>query len=675
METVFILQVFFYLFGGFAGVCFKKNGEISSRLNHGGAILAGLTGILSSGSVLVSGKELALSFQGGVPFCGAVVFRMDLLSAFFVFLISFVAIPVSIFALGYTREYRAKKNTALLGLLYNLFLLSMVLVVTVENAFYFIIVWEIMSLVSYFLVVYEHEKPEARRAGLIYFIMTHAGTAFIIAAYWLLFSCAGSFSFDAFKENAGMLPQGLRNAVFLCALVGFGTKAGMIPFHVWLPEAHPQAPSHVSALMSGVMIKTAIYALLRFLFDFLSPALFWWGIVVLAAGILSALLGILYALMEHDLKRLLAFSSIENIGIVLLGIGMGVVFSSAQQSVYASFAIIAALYHVINHATFKGLLFLAAGSILGGVHTRNMEHLGGLIKKMPWTAASFLVGSAAISALPPLNGFVSEWMTFIALLSGIECDGLGPRSFSPVLASLLGLAGALAAACFVKAFGISFLGKCRSRQAEEAREESASMRLGMAIPALSCFGLAAAAPWIVKILGRTAGALLGQDIPDPAFGSRGLLVFPSSLGELNPPWVFMAIAGSLSAVFVFMSLLSKKRPIRISPTWDCGMPELSPRMQYSATGYSKPLRRIFSFLYQPTRKVEIEDEGLSVLRTATRFDSGIRPLFEEILYRPVARLTLFFSQQAKRIQTGHIQIYLGYIFIALILLLIFARLL
>lgn len=673
MGKLVLAQLLFYVLGGLAGFLRRKNPEHSNRIACVSALAAGVSGMFYSAGILLSGKGIALSFRGGVPLCGAVLLEADALSAFFIFLISFLSVPVSIFALGYNREYFGKKNVPLLGLFYNFFLLSMVLVTMARNIFVFLTAWEIMSLVSYFLVVTEHENPKARRAGLLYFVMTHAGTAFIAGAFWLLFSASGALAFDAFRAHAAMLSPGLKNVVFFCALVGFGTKAGMIPFHIWLPEAHPEAPSPISALMSGAMIKTAIYALLRFIFFFLGPVYFWWGAVLLGFGIFSVLVGILYALMEKDLKRLLAFSSIENIGIILLGIGMGVVLISSRQPIFALFAVAAALYHALNHAAFKGLLFLGAGSVLSGTHTRNIEELGGLIKKMPWTAACFLTGSAAISALPPLNGFVSEWMTLLALFSGVDCEGFGIRFFSVVLASLLGLAGALAATCFVKAFGIAFLGLPRSPRAECAREGSRSMKIGMITLALSCFGLGLAAPVIVPILGKLSGELTTEISGNIPLIHGSFLVFPGGWSQISLPWVFGVMAVSLSVIAAAMAVLAGRVPVKTGPSWDCGMRGLTPRMQYSGTGYSKPIRRIFSFLYQPSRKVEVEDEGYSVLRTAKHFESGIRPLFEETIYRPMAKFALYFSEKAKRIQTGHIQIYLGYIFVTLLALLLFTR--
>ncbi|MBN1688069.1 MAG: hydrogenase 4 subunit B [Candidatus Omnitrophica bacterium] len=670
MELLFFVQVLLHILGGIAGFLFEQHGEKANRVTHGLAVLASALGILFSLGILFTGGSWVLELQGSFP-VGALRFVAGPFSAFFLLIISFLSLAASLFAIGYTREFQGRKSIALLGFFYNFFILAMLFVVTVQNAFYFLLFWEIMSLTSYFLVIFEHERPEALSAGRLYLIMTHVGTAFITAAFLLLYIHAGSFSFDAFRGAAVTLPPVLKNVIFLAAFIGFGTKAGVIPLHIWLPQAHPQASSHVSALMSGVMIKTAIYGLLLFLFNFLGAIPAWWGSAVLAVAIFSTLLGVLYALMEHDLKRLLAFHSIENIGIILLGVGMALVFSSAKKPFYASFALIAALYHVINHATFKGLLFLGAGSILSGTHIKDIERLGGLIRNMPWTAACFFIGSAAISALPPLNGFVSEWLTFIVLLLG--CEGASPalRFFSPLLAALLGLAGALAATCFVKAFGISFLGKPRSEQAAHAHEVSGSMKAGMGILAASCFGLALAAPWIVPILGKVAKTLSGTDIPMGAMVRKSFLISPSESSQFSPVLIALILSAFLVGAVIFLRVLLGKKIVRICPSWDCGMPGLEPRMQYTATGYSKPLRRIFSFLYQPTRRVELEDEGHAMLRTAQRFESKITHHVDEWVYKPLSEFVAVLSRKAKQIQTGHIQLYLSYIFITLILLLFF----
>ena len=670
MALFFYAQILLHIFGGIAGFLFEQRGEKANRVTHGLAVLASAAGILFSLGILLTGKSWALEWQGSLP-VGALRFVANPFSGFFLLIISSLSLAASIFAIGYTREFQGKKNIALLGFFYNFFILAMLFVVTVQNAFYFLLFWELMSLASYFLVIFEHERPEARSAGTLYLIMTHVGTAFITAAFLLLFIHAGSFSFDAFRGAAGTLSPVLKNIIFLAALIGFGTKAGVIPLHIWLPRAHPQAPSHVSALMSGVMIKTAVYGLLVFLFNFLGATPSWWGHVILAVAILSTLLGILYALMENDLKRLLAFSSIENIGIILLGVGMALIFKTLHQPLYAGFALVAALYHVINHAIFKGLLFLGAGSVLSGTHTRNMEGLGGLIRKMPWTAAFFMIGAMAIAALPPLNGFISEWLTFIALLLGCESANPAMRFFSPLLAALLGLAGALAATCFVKAFGISFLGKPRSEHAIHAHEASGSMKAGMGILAASCFGLALAAPWIMPILGKAANTLSDADIPMTALTQKVFLMSPSGASQFSPLLIAMILSVFLLGTVILLRLTFGKQHVRIGPSWDCGMPGLEPRMQYTATGYSKPLRRIFSFLYQPTRRVELEDEGHAMLRTAQRFESKITHHVDEWVYKPLSELVVDLSRKAKQIQTGYIQLYLSYIFITLILLLLF----
>lgn len=655
--------------GGISGFLFKSQSEKENRFTHLLGVVGGIAGILFSLYVLLTGQPYSLEIASSLP-VGFFCLGIDRLSAFFIFVISFISLPASLFAVGYIRAYQGKRNLALLGFFYHSFLLAMLLLVSVRNAFYFLFFWELMSLASYFLVIFEHEKPEARSAGTLYLIMTHVGTAFITAAFWLLFVHTGSFSFEIFRQAAATLSPVFKNAIFLSALIGFGTKAGMIPLHIWLPRAHPQAPSHVSALMSGVMIKTAIYGLLRFFFNFLGEVPIWWGPVVLVLAILSTLLGVLYALMEHDIKRLLAFHSIENIGIILLGIGMALIFTSIGQPVYVSLALIAALYHVMNHATFKGLLFLGAGAVYSKTHTRNIEELGGLIKTMPWTAFCFLVGSVAISALPPLNGFVSEWLTFIALLLGSESAEVSIRFFSPILAALLGLAGALAATCFVKAFGISFLGLPRSREAAHAREVSGSMKASMGILAAGCLGFALAAPWIVKILGKTAQALSSAEISMETLVQKSFLVSPLGPGQFSPFLVAFVLFVLMMGTVIFLRIFFGRKQIRMGPSWDCGMPCLEPRMQYTATGYSKPLRRIFSFLYQPTRRVELETEGYEMLRTAQRFESSVTHLFDDRIYRPLGRLMSVLSRKAKRIQTGHIQLYLSYIFITLIILLL-----
>ena len=443
--------------------------RVQNVLAHGLAGVAGSGGIALGIAGLLAPEPFTMALPSTLPLLTFAI-RLDPLASFFVLTISLVGLAASIFALGYVTEFYGRASISLLGSLFNGFLLSMTLVVLADNGFFFLIVWELMSLFSYFLVVTEHEKTDVRYAGLFYLIMTHVGTAFIILTFLFLFQEGGSFSFEAFRHPEQPLPDSMKTLVFLMALIGFGTKAGIVPLHVWLPYAHPAAPSHISALMSGVMIKTAIYALIRVYFDFFGGHFpWWWGFVVLVIGAFSALLGVMYALMEHDLKSLLAYHSVENIGIILLGIGAGMIFHSYGLDELAALGLIAGLYHTINHAVFKALLFLGAGSLLYATHTRNMEEYGGLLRRMPWTGACFLIGAVSIAALPPTNGFVSEWLVFQSLFLSYQMPSLLMKLMLPIAAAMLALTGVLALTCFAKAFGISFLALPRSSHAKHAR--------------------------------------------------------------------------------------------------------------------------------------------------------------------------------------------------------------
>ena len=401
---------------------------------------------------------------------GGVSLHLDRLGAFFLVVVEVVAIPSALFGGAYSRVYEGTHSLRLLGAMLNLFLLAVSLVPFADNVVTFLLLWELMSVASYFLVLTESDRRETRQAGLWYLAMAHGGLVLLMAAFLLVAASAPSTGFADLRAAAAALPSAARNAVFLLALLGFGSKAGLVPLHVWLPLAHPAAPSHVSALMSGAMIKMGVYGLLRVALDLLGGGPPWWGGVVLTVGAVSALLGVLYALMEQDLKRLLAYSSVENVGIIFLGIGAGMMFQSYGLTTLAMLGLVAGLYHTLNHACFKGLLFLGAGAVLHATHTRNMEELGGLIKGMPRTALCFLVGAAAISGLPPLNGFVSEWLVFQALLGGPQLPRAELGVLMPLAVGMLALTSGLAAACFVKAFGISFLAMPRSARAAQARE-------------------------------------------------------------------------------------------------------------------------------------------------------------------------------------------------------------
>ncbi len=638
------------------------------------AIIASVAGVVLSLSILVSGVPVHLEIQQTFPF-GAMAFHADRLAAFFLLVISLLAAVVSLYSFGYTDDFMGRRDIGLFLFLYNVFLLTMSCVVLAAHALLFLFMWEGMSLSTFFLINFDHEDPASRRAGFLYVVMTHIGTAFLVVTFALFYAYTGSFAFDAWHHSAASLPAAVPTLIFLCTIVGFGTKAGIIPLHIWLPEAHPAAPSNVSALMSGVMIKTGIYGIVRVLFDFLGTSIpEWWGVFVLGLAVVSSVLGVLYALTEHDLKRLLAFHSIENIGIILMGVGAALLFVSLGDKPLAAIALIAGLYHVLNHATFKGLLFLGAGSVMHGTHTKNIEELGGLIRKMPWTSAFFLVGAVAISALPPLNGFVSEWLTFQALLFGFQLTDLTVKIAVPLTVALLALTGALAAACFVKAFGITFLGIPRSDHAANAHESSTSMILSMGILALFCLVLGVAPGFTVGVLEPLSGSLVGSSTTGALVLDGGVLNVPPGIAtQVSPATIAVLLLVLIAVPLAIGVAVGGRMRRRVAMTWACGLPAVEPQMQYTATGFSKPIRLIFSNIYRATHEIEVSEDTSPYFRPDITYALKTESVFLKYLYEPSYAFILRAARLFRRVQTGRIQTYLAYIFLALILLLVFAR--
>lgn len=644
----------------------KTAGFASAFVSSCATILLGL-------STILSGREISLRFQTSL--WGDISFHLDSLSAFFLLVIGVLGASVSLYSIGYTDRLLQRKDAGVFLALYNILFLSLIGVVGAGNAVLFLVMWEVMSLATYFLIVFDHEDAEARRAGALYVMMAHLGTAFLMGMFVLFYTGAHSFEFGAIRSAAAGMPANARSVLFLCGLIGFGVKAGIMPLHIWLPEAHPAAPGNISALMSGLVIKAGIYGIVRVAFDLLGPGPpEWWGILVLAIAVFSAVLGVLHALMEHDLKRLLAYHSIENIGIILMGVGASLCFSSLGNAPLAALALAAGLFHVLNHAIFKGLLFLGAGSVHHATHTRNIEELGGLIKTLPWTAAFFLVGAAAISALPPLNGFISEWLTFQALLLGFSIPDLVLRLAIPLTVALLALTGALAAACFVKAFGITFLGTARSSRVEPARESSPTMLAGMALLALLCVAIGVAPGAVLALLDPALHPMFGSHIASELIAAPGTLVIRQGAGtSVSPPGIGLLLAG-LAVVPVAIGILAGGRiRTRIAMTWACGLDSIKPRMQYTATGFSKPIRMFFSNIVHATHEIEIDEPASSYFQRSIRYEVKTESVFDRYLYGPSNRAVLGAVHSLRRIQTGHLQTYLAYIFITLILLLIFAR--
>ncbi|HYL80989.1 MAG TPA: proton-conducting transporter membrane subunit, partial [Candidatus Acidoferrum sp.] len=482
---LFLIGVGLMALGGVAALAAGRSGRWATVFGAGGAVAGCLLALGPALAALLGapGQSLRLAWNmpGGTFFLG-----LDALSGLFLAPMLLLSALAAVYGTEYLSAFRAQKSLGAAWFCFDLLLVSMAVVLTAKNSVLFLVAWETMALASFFLVTFEHERAEVREAGWTYMIATHLGTAFLLAMFLLLARAAGSFDFDRFVAAAVAVPGGV-GLVFVLAVIGFGTKAGFMPFHVWLPEAHPAAPSHVSAVMSGVMIKTGIYGLVRIL-TLLGPPQTWWGWLLVGIGVTSGILGVLFALAQHDLKRLLAYHSVENIGIIALGLGLGTLGMATGRPALAVLGFGGGLLHVLNHALFKGLLFLGAGSVLHGAGTREIDHLGGLQKRMPWTGACFLVGAAAISGLPPLNGFVSEFLIYLGAFSGTT-DSAGEAVLlipAVVIIGSLALIGGFATACFTKAFGIVFLGEPRSPHAAHAHEAGLAMRLPMVALAVGC---------------------------------------------------------------------------------------------------------------------------------------------------------------------------------------------
>ncbi|WP_412840159.1 proton-conducting transporter membrane subunit, partial [Aeromonas dhakensis] len=486
LSPLVMATLLLFLLGAAAGLLLQKLPALANRLNSGFALLGSLAGLVAAIQIFAQGATV----DGQLWLLGSVhlgSFYLDTLSALMLLVISTVGVGVALYSFAYIREYQGKGDVAI-GALMNLFLFAMVGMVLTDNALGFLLCYELVTLTTYWLV---KTNPDAAKQSRLYLVMNHIGMALVLVAFWLLCRESGSLEFAALREHH--LAGALASLVFLLSFCGFGLRAGFVPLHGWLPVAEPVAPSHISALMSGVMVKLGLFGILRVSIDFLGASQLWWGYVVLIFGACSAVLGVLFALAEHDLKRLLAYHTVENIGIILMGMGIGMIGIANQQPALVVLGLLGALYHLLNHAIFKSLLFMGTGSVMFRLHTRDMDKMGGLAKLMPWTALAFLIGAMAISALPPLNGFVSEWFIYQSLLSMTK---LGTSVVAPLAVVMLAVTGAMAVMCFVKVYGICFCGAPRSEKASHAREVPGAMVAGTLLLAGVCLVLGLGAPWI-----------------------------------------------------------------------------------------------------------------------------------------------------------------------------------
>ncbi|MDA8364003.1 MAG: hydrogenase 4 subunit B [Gammaproteobacteria bacterium] len=644
--------------------------------------ICGLAAVAGGGEALLTGQRSTAQLPFGLPWLNWHL-RLDPLSGFFMAIIGIAVVAISFYGPGYVREFERtvhahgtapadvephthpRQSLAALGLFTGIFVAGMLAVLLADDAFVFMIAWEVMSVSSYLLVAYQHHNPANRHAAFLYLLLAHVGALVILLAFGVLAGFGGGFTFDAMR--AAHLTPVWASIAFALALFGFGMKAGMVPLHVWLPEAHPVAPSHISALMSGVMIKVAIYGLIRFTFDLLGQIQWSWGLATLAIGTATALLGVLYALTQNDFKRLLAYSSVENVGIILMGLGLSMIFVATGHPALAVVALLAALYHSLNHAVFKTLLFLGAGAVLYRTHERDLDRMGGLIRRMPATALFMLIGCLSIAALPPFNGFVSEWLTLQAALQVPVLASGVLRSIIPIAAALLALTTALAAATFVKVYGVAFLGQARTRHVAHAREVGLGMRAAMALLALLCVVLGVVPTLVIRLIEPITQDLLRLR-PAAATVRGWLWLTPVSphVASYSAPLVVAAMAFTFLAGYLLLH--RRGRSARRSQPWDCGFGGLSARMQYTSTAFAQPIRKVFAPVWQIDERVE------KVQTSPTRFVSMRHHLHVgdwswSAAYQPIGHLVLAAARRVGRIQTGSIRVYLAYSFFTLLLLL------
>ena len=625
----------------------------SAHVGVAGAALGCIAGLIPTVRVLL-GHPVAYTTRAWSMPGGALSVACDAISAWFLV----PTLLLCLLAVVYGIEYLAQERRPLgpTWCCFNLLVASMVLVLIAQNALLFLLAWEGMALASFFLVAFDHEQAEVRQAAWMYLVASHLGTAFLLAMFVLMGDAASSFEFARFSAIPTSAP-GLPSVLFVLGVIGFGVKAGFIPLHVWLPEAHPAAPSHVSAVMSGVMIKTGIYGVVRLLV-WLGPPPPWWGWLLVGIGVTSGVLGVVYALAQHDLKRLLAYHSVENIGIITLGLGLGVLGIAFGMPALAVLGFAGGLLHVLNHALFKGLLFLASGAVLHVTGTREIDRLGGLLRRMPWTGFGFLVGAAAICGLPPLNGFVSEFLIYLGALGSVaESPVPAPVAAGLIALGTLALIGGLAIACFAKAFGIVFLGEPRSAQAQ-VHEVGYMMRVPMLVLAAACAIVGVLPSFILDVMHPVLAAITRQ--PDPAMHT----ILSGGMGALS---MITGMAVILLGGGVGLALLRRRvlagRTVEQMVTWDCGYAATTARMQYTASSFAEPLTGLFRLVLRTSTRLKAP-EGL--FPSQASFHAHTADAFSAILFRPVFTGVERGLDRMRVLQQGRIQVYVLYVVVTLV---------
>ena len=649
-----VLALGILLLGGLMAFASGRSFALSRLIGVGSAVIGSIIGLGFSMYAIITRTSTLLCIPWQIP-GGSLSLKLDPLSAFFLIPIFGLTALTAIYGKGYLSADTDKPVSGRHWFLFNLLSASMAIVCLAANVLLFLMAWEMMALSSFFLVAYDHHREEVRKASWSYMVATHLGVAMLIPMFLILSATCNSMEFQYFD---GALSRPVAGLCFILAFVGFGAKAGIIPFHVWLPEAHPAAPTHISALMSGAMIKTGIYGLVR-TWTFLGAPSIWWGWLLIGAGCITGIVGIIMALAQTDIKRLLAYSSVENIGIIILGLGAGLLGTATGHPLIGILGLGGAMLHVLNHAVFKGLLFLGAGSVYHSTHTRDMNQLGGLVKKMPLTGYTFMIGALAIAGLPPFNGFISEFMIYLTSFKGL-ISGNGAIALPlGLIIGALALIGGLAIACFTGAFGITFLGESRSEAAIQSHESSRFMTIPMIILACLCilFGLA------------------GPFAAIPAMNAAGILCPHASFTDVNTmtsPIAYVVAGASLFIVLLtglamFRYVVQRRRQIEQAVTWDCGYIAPTPRMQYTASSFTLPIVALFRKILHIHRQI---------IMPATFFPQsvGIESITSDIglekLYRPLFRGVERLLSHLRPLQHGRIQIYILYPALTLIILLL-----
>jgi len=655
-----LVAVTVWLLVGVAGLCVLRRFVLVARvLFPVGGMVGIILFVVSSRALFINATEVIVLPIGlpTLPFH----FRLDSLSAFFLMVIGGVSAGVSSFAAGYFRKGEGTPP-GLLCLQYHLFLASMALVVIADDAYAFMVMWETMALSSFFLVTANHRIPEIRRAGYLYLLIAHIGAIGILLSFGVLQANTGDYTFD--NMRAQQLTPIWASVGFVLALFGFGAKAGILPLHIWLPEAHPAAPSPVSALMSGLMLKTAIYGVLRVTFDLLQTQIWWWGVLLLVFGLTTAIFGVIFAAVQVDMKRLLAYSSIENIGLLFAGIGLSVLFSAYGMKPMAALALTATLYHVASHAFFKSLLFICTGAVLHATSERSLGKLGGLIRYMPWVAWVTLIGVLASAGLPPFGGFVSEWLL---LQSFLFTPGL-PNTFLnmliPVIAALIALVAALAGYTMVKFFGVIFLGQPREAKLSQAHDAGTLEQIGMGWLVLGCIVLGLFPVQFIQLIDTVTQQLVGAGLGQQVAGSGWLLV-PVAIerASYGPVIFLLGITASFVLAYLLVRLFYHGRMRRTAP-WDCGFPWQNARMQDTAEGFGQPIREIFAPFFHMERELPTPFDS------KPRYRVTVGDHFWNWLYLPITRIIERVSRLVGLLQQGRISIYLLYSFLTLIVVLV-----